>query len=87
MLCCLSPTLFVNADYRFSDVAEASPLYKSVTYLYEHEMTYETGNNHSSPANPITTRQWAVMLCGAYADRIQMRPKDCRDLCSNMGLH
>ena len=38
----------------------------SVVYLAEHEITRGTGNNAFSPNAPITTRQWAMMLCRAY---------------------
>lgn len=72
MLCCLSMSLVANADYRFSDVPEASSLYQSVTYLYEHGITYGIGNNYFSPSNPITPRQWAVMLCRAYGERPEL---------------
>ena len=35
-------------------------------YLAEHGITKGTEDNTFSPAQPVTVRQWAVMLCRAY---------------------
>ena len=43
-----------------------SKRYESVMYLAEHEITQGTGNGCFSPDAPVTTSQWAVMLCRAY---------------------
>ena len=50
----------------FDDVLETADCYESVMYLAEHEITQGTGNGCFSPNAPVTTSQWAVMLCRAY---------------------
>ena len=50
----------------FDDVPESADCYESVMYLAEHEITQGTGNGCFSPNAPVTTSQWAVMLCRAY---------------------
>ena len=50
----------------FDDVPEFADCYESVMYLAEHEITQGTGNGCFSPDAPVTTSQWAVMLCRAY---------------------
>lgn len=50
----------------FDDVLETADCYESVMYLAEHEITQGTGNGCFSPDAPVTTSQWAVMLCRAY---------------------
>lgn len=50
----------------FDDVPESADCYESVMYLAEHEITQDTGNGCFSPDAPVTTSQWAVMLCRAY---------------------
>ena len=50
----------------FADVPEDAACYESVTYLAEHGITKGTEANTFSPAQPVTVRQWAVMLCRAY---------------------
>lgn len=54
------------AEYSFSDVPVDSPWYESVAYIAERGITIGTGEGRYSPDTPITTRQWAVMLCRAY---------------------
>ena len=54
------------AEYCFSDVPVDSPWYESVAYIAERGITIGTGEGRYSPDIPITTRQWAVMLCRAY---------------------
>ena len=54
------------AEYSFSDVPVDSPWYESVAYIAERGITIGTGEGQYSPDAPITTRQWAVMLCRAY---------------------
>ena len=50
----------------FTDVPENDACYESVMYLAEHGITKGTGANTFSPEQPVTVRQWAVMLCRAY---------------------
>ena len=50
----------------FDDVPETADCFESVMYLAEHEITQGTGNGCFSPDAPVTTSQWAVMLCRAY---------------------
>ena len=54
------------ASSAFQDVPETADCYESVMYLAEHEITQGTGNGCFSPDAPVTTSQWAVMLCRAY---------------------
>ena len=51
----------------FVDVPEFADCYESVMYLAGHEITRGTGDNTFSPDAPITTGQWATMLCRAYS--------------------
>ena len=65
----ISFTLIVPAsaaEYSFSDVPTDSPWYEGVAYIAERGITIGTGEGRYSPDAPITTRQWAVMLCRAY---------------------
>ena len=50
----------------FYDVTLDTPLYECTTYLSERGITNGTGNGRFSPEAPITTSQWAIMLCRAY---------------------
>ena len=50
----------------FADVPEDASYYESVMYLVEHGITKGTEANTFSPAQPVTVRQWAVLLCRAY---------------------
>ena len=50
----------------FADVPEDAACYESVMYLAEHGITKGTEDNTFSPAQPVTVRQWAVMLCRTY---------------------
>ena len=50
----------------FSDVPVTAPFYDSVSYLAERGITAGTGDGRFSPEQPITARQWTVMLCRAY---------------------
>ena len=50
----------------FYDVTSNTPLYECTTYLSERGITNGTGNGRFSPEAPITTSQWAIMLCRAY---------------------
>ena len=50
----------------FADVPEDAACFESVMYLAEHGITKGTEANTFSPAQPVTVRQWAVMLCRAY---------------------
>lgn len=50
----------------FADVPEDAACYESIMYLAEHGITKGTEANTFSPAQPVTVRQWAVMLCRAY---------------------
>lgn len=54
------------ASSAFQDVPETADCYESVMYLAEHEITRGTGDTAFSPNTPVTTSQWAVMLCRAY---------------------
>ena len=50
----------------FADVPKDAVCYESVMYLAEHGITKGTEANTFSPTQPVTVRQWAVMLCRAY---------------------
>lgn len=50
----------------FADVPKDAVCYESVMYLAEHGITKGTADSTFSPAQPVTVRQWAVMLCRAY---------------------
>lgn len=66
VLALLLPTAASAACAGFDDVPDSADCYESVMYLAEHEITRGTGNNTFSPDTPITTGQWAIMLCRAY---------------------
>lgn len=51
----------------FADVAPDAPYQESLDYLAEHEIVNGVGDDCFAPDAPITVRQWAVMLCRAYA--------------------
>ena len=63
VLVLILPTAASAACTRFDDVPESADCYESVMYLAEHEITQGTGNGCFSPDAPVTTSQWAVMLC------------------------
>lgn len=63
LLCLVIPVSAKAASPSFSDVPEDSPWYDSVSYLADHGITYGTGNGCYAPDAPLTTRQWATMLC------------------------
>ena len=66
VLTLILPTAASAACAGFDDVPESADCYESVMYLAEHEITRGTGNNTFSPDTPVTTSQWAIMLCRAY---------------------
>ena len=66
VLALILPTAASAACAGFDDVLESADCYESVMYLAEHEITQGTGNGCFSPDAPVTTSQWAVMLCRAY---------------------
>ena len=66
VLALILPTAASAACAVFDDVPESADCYESVMYLAEHGITRGTGNNTFSPDTPITTSQWAIMLCRAY---------------------
>ena len=66
VLAVILPTAASAACTGFDDVPESADCYESVMYLAEHEITQGTGNGCFSPDAPVTTSQWAVMLCRAY---------------------
>ena len=66
VLALILPTAASAACTGFDDVPESADCYESVMYLAEHGITHGTGNNTFSPDTPITTSQWAIMLCRAY---------------------
>ena len=66
VLALILPTAASAACAGFDDVPETADCYESVMYLAEHEITQGTGNGCFSPDAPVTTSQWAVMLCRAY---------------------
>ena len=66
VLALILPTAASAACAGFDDVPESADCYESVMYLAEHEITRGTGNNTFSPDTPITTSQWAIMLCRGY---------------------
>ena len=65
-LALILPTAASAACAGFDDVPKSADCYESVMYLAEHEITRGTANNTFSPDTPITTSQWAIMLCRAY---------------------
>ena len=66
VLVLILPTAASAACTGFDDLPETADCYESVMYLAEHEITQGTGNGCFSPDAPVTTSQWAVMLCRAY---------------------
>ena len=66
VLALILPTAASAACTGFDDVPETADCYESVMYLAEHEIAQGTGNGCFSPDAPVTTSQWAVMLCRAY---------------------
>ena len=66
VLAMILPTAASAVCTGFVDVPESADCYESVMYLAEHEITQGTGNGCFSPDAPVTTSQWAVMLCRAY---------------------
>ena len=66
VLALILPAAASAACTGFDDVPETADCYESVMYLAEHEITQGTGNGCFSPDAPVTTSQWAVMLCRAY---------------------
>ena len=70
VLALILPTAASAVCADFDDVPESADCYESVMYLAEHEITRGTGNNTFSPDTPITTSQWAIMLCRAYGVEI-----------------
>ena len=66
VLALILPTAASAACTGFDDVLESADCYESVMYLAEPEITQGTGDGCFSPDAPVTTSQWAVMLCRAY---------------------
>ena len=66
VLTLILPTVASAACAGFDDVPESANCYESVMYLAEHRITHGTGNNTFSLDTPVTTSQWAIMLCRAY---------------------
>ena len=58
----------------FRDVAPTSPWYDGVVFAVEHGISQGTGEDTFSPDDPITTRQWAVMLCRTYGLDVETPP-------------
>lgn len=60
-------TVSASADApRFEDVTADTPFADSILYLANCGITNGTDSHLFSPDVPITTRQWAMMLCRAY---------------------
>ena len=78
VLALILPTAASAACTGFDDVPETADCYESVIYLAEHEITRGTGNNTFSPDTPITTSQWAIMLCRAYC--VETKGNSCNEL-------
>ena len=51
---------------RFEDVSADTPYAESILYLADCGITNGTNSRLFSPDAPVTTRQWAVLLCRAY---------------------
>ena len=51
---------------RFEDVSADTPYAESILYLADGGITNGTDSCLFSPDAPVTTRQWAVLLCRAY---------------------
>ena len=58
----------------FRDVDSTSPWYNGVVFAVEHGISQGTGEDTFSPDDPITIRQWAVMLCRAYGLEVEALP-------------
>ena len=58
----------------FRDVDSTSPWYDGVVFAVEHGISQGTGEDTFSPDDPITIRQWAVMLCRAYGLEVEALP-------------
>ena len=73
---CLQLTLGAAAaePLLFRDVDSTSPWYDGVVFAVEHGISHGTGEGIFSPDDPITTRQWAVMLCRAYGQDAEPTP-------------
>ena len=78
VLALILPAAASAACTGFDDVPESADCYESVIYLAEHEITRGTGNNTFSPDTPITTSQWAIMLCRAYG--VETKGNSCNEL-------
>ena len=78
VLAVILPTAASAACTGFDDLPETADCYESVIYLAEHEITRGTGNNTFSPDTPITTSQWAIMLCRAYG--VETKGNSCNEL-------
>lgn len=50
----------------FEDVSADTPYAESILYLADYGITNGTDSCLFSPNAPVTTRQWAVLLCQAY---------------------
>ena len=50
----------------FADVPQGHPQYDPIHDLAHRNIILGTGNNRFSPDAPVTTQQWAIMLCRAY---------------------
>lgn len=51
---------------RFEDVSADTPYAESILYMADCGITNGTNSRLFSPDAPVTTRQWAVLLCRAY---------------------
>lgn len=70
-----------HAAFMFSDVVPDSPNFESVEYLAEHGIVKGTGDSQFSPEKFISVRQWAVMLCRAYALESHEEPSEFGTSC------
>lgn len=59
------------ADVPFSDIPPNTELWSSAAYLSGHGIIYGTDTGTFSPDAPVTVRQWAMMLCRAYAVKVE----------------
>lgn len=77
----LSVTLAIPAaavECTFSDVSPDSPWYESVEYLADRCITVGNSSGLYRPDDPITVRQWAVMICRAF-DRTEALKADAEE--------
>ena len=58
----------------FRDVNSNSPWHDGIVFAVEHGISQGTGEDTFSPDEPVTTRQWAVMLCRAYGLDVEVFP-------------